>query len=81
MKKLKPKLTSKNLVIVLLVGFIIIQTFTLYLVFIERIKILEEFEETENQLQQQIELNSNDTQSKINDLSNSISGLSRSNRA
>jgi len=78
MKKIKPKLNSKNLVIVLLVGFIIIQTFTIYFVFIERIKILEEFENTENQLKQQIELNSKDTQSKINSLTDSITSLSGS---
>lgn len=70
------KLIHKYLVVIVLLSLLIGQTFIIYFVFVERIKLLEKIEETETGINEKIELNNKDLQNKINSLIESITSIS-----
>lgn len=72
----KIKSIHKYLIIILLTSLLVSQTFIIYFVFVERIKLLEKIQETETEISEKIELNNKDLQNKINSLITSITSIS-----
>ncbi len=72
----KIKQIHKYLIIILLTSLLVSQTFIIYFVFVERIKLLEKIQETETEISERVELNNKDLQNKINSLITSITSIS-----